>query len=109
MMNRTLLHRYRYALRDMRWRRLFMALAMVVLMVQTGFPAHQDSHPIGSQDNLCQYCVLAGHAFGVPGVAILPPLVHTHYAYLISIPVEFHVPVFPRTHFSRAPPFNPCV
>jgi hypothetical protein len=103
-MNRSLLHRYRYALHDARWRRLFMMLAAMVLMVQTGFPAHQDSHPIGSQDNLCQYCVLAGHAFGVPGAAILPPAPLVHTAYRLLIPVEFHVPVFPRTRFSRAPP-----
>ncbi|MGH8372385.1 MAG: DUF2946 family protein [Gammaproteobacteria bacterium] len=103
-MNQSLLHRYRYALGDARWRRLFMALALLVLMVQTGFPAHQDSHPIGSQDTLCQYCVLAGHAFGVPGVAILPPVVPTHTEYQLPAPVDFHIPVFPRTRFSRAPP-----
>lgn len=103
-MSSTLMHGCRNALREVRWRRLFMALAAVVLLVQTGFPAHQDSHPIGSQDNLCQYCVLAGHAFGVPGISMLPPVVPGHIEYFSSTPVEVHVPDFPRTRFSRAPP-----
>lgn len=104
-MSRNLMHRCRYALRELRWRRLFMSLAAVVLLVQTGFPAHQDSHPIGSQDSLCQYCVMAGHAFGVPGVAMLVPTVPVHAEYRAALPLEFHVRPFPRTRYSRAPPF----
>ncbi|MGH8400406.1 MAG: DUF2946 family protein [Gammaproteobacteria bacterium] len=103
-MHQSQLQRYRYALSDARWRRLFMALAMVVLMVQTGFPAHQDSHPIGDQDSLCQYCVLAGHVFGVPGVAMPPATVPVFAEYQLPSPVEIHVSIFPRTRFSRAPP-----
>lgn len=100
----SLLHRCRSALRDSRWRRLFLALAAVVLLVQTGFPAHQETHPIGSQDNLCQYCVLAGHAFGVPG-AVLTLHVPTDYTeYAIQKPAQLHVRPYPRTRFSRAPP-----
>lgn len=108
-MHQSLLQRCRYASSDARWRRLFMALAVVVLLVQTGFPAHQDSHPIGDQDSLCQYCVLAGHAFGVPGVAMLPPAIPVLAEYQLPNPVEIHVPVFPRTRFSRAPPLHPVV
>lgn len=100
------MHRCRSALRELRWRRLFMALVAVVLLVQTGFPAHQDTHPIGSQDNLCQYCVMAGHAFGVPSVAIAVPTVPVYAEYRSTRPVESHVQPFPRTRFSRGPPLN---
>lgn len=103
-MHRSWPERCRHALGAPHWRRTFLVLAAVLLLVQTGFPAHQDSHPIGSQDNLCQYCVMAGHAFGVPGVAVLalPPASHTEYT--PAKLVEFHIPPFPRTRFSRAPP-----
>ncbi|HEX5339587.1 MAG TPA: DUF2946 family protein [Gammaproteobacteria bacterium] len=108
-MRQPLMHRCRYALRDVRWRRLFLALAAVIVLVQTGFPAHQDSHPIGSPDNQCQYCVLAGHAFGVPSVAILPPSAPVHAERPLIALIEFHVPAFPRTRFSRAPPSRSVV
>jgi hypothetical protein len=103
-MHLSLLHRYRTALRDSRCRRLFLAMAAVVLLVQTGFPAHQVTHPIGSQDNLCQYCVLAGHAFGVPGVVVALPVQSVYAEYGILRAAPFHVRRYPRTRFSRAPP-----
>lgn len=102
-MNQSLLHRYRSALRIPHWRRLLMAVAVMVLLVQTGFPAHQDSHPIGSQDNLCQYCVLAAHRFGVPGVTVIVPAVPVYAEYQFFESVQFHVRPFPCTRFSRGP------
>ena len=104
-MSLSLMHRYRNALSTRRWRRLFLALATVVLLVQTGFPAHQDTHPIGSHD-LCQYCFMVGHAFGVPTVALLVPTPPVHAEYRAVKPAEFHVTPFPRTRFSRGPPLN---
>lgn len=100
------MQRCRRALREAEPRRLFLALAAVILLVQTGFPAHQDTHPIGSPDTQCQYCVMAGHALGVPGIAQLPPASPARAERPLVELLEFHVPSFPRTRFSRAPPLN---
>jgi hypothetical protein len=81
----------------------------VVLLVQTALPAHQDSHPIGSNDSHCEYCVLAGHAFGVPGVAIPMPSAPVYTQYQVIKPAELHVTPYTRTRFSRGPPLDPLV
>jgi hypothetical protein len=90
-------------------RGLMLLLVLVVLAVQTSLPAHQDSHPIGSPDNHCQYCVMAGHAVGVPGVAIQAPLPPVYARHQGTKPVEIHARPLPRTLFSRGPPLDPFV
>ncbi|HSC47327.1 MAG TPA: DUF2946 family protein [Gammaproteobacteria bacterium] len=83
---------------------MWLALALLVLAVQTGLPAHEDSHPVGQTDSLCQYCALGGNLFGMPNAA-LPPVgaaapVETPLPTLFSLDVT----PFPRTLFGRAPP-----
>lgn len=57
-----------------RARGLWFALALLVLVVQTALPAHQDSHPLsGKADIQCQYCMLGGNLQGMPGVALALP------------------------------------
>jgi len=88
----------------LRSRRLWLALAVLVLAVQVGLPAHEDSHPIGQMDGLCHYCALGGNLFGMPNAA-LPPAA-------AAVPVQAPLPglfsldvsPFPRTLFGRAPP-----
>lgn len=87
---------------------MFVALA-VMFVVQTALPAHQDTHPIGSTHTHCEYCVMAGHAFGVPGMAILVPPTPVYAEYQGAKPSEVHVQPYPRTLFSRGPPLNPVV
>lgn len=58
-----------------RARGLWFALALLVLAVQTGLPAHQDSHPLsGKSDLQCQYCMLGGNLHGMPSVALVLPM-----------------------------------
>lgn len=90
-------------------RRVMFAVLAVMLLVQTGFPAHEDSHPIGSKHAHCEYCVMAGHAFGAPGVAILVPPAPVYAAYQATRPIEFCVRPLPRTRFSRGPPLTSLV
>ncbi|MDE2195731.1 MAG: hypothetical protein KGJ56_00880 [Gammaproteobacteria bacterium] len=85
-------------------RRLLLLLAAIVLLVQTGFPAHEDSHPLGSPNTQCQYCVLGGHLFSVPNTAIEAPAPPLHAEIPLPALVTVHVPPFPRTRFSRGPP-----
>lgn len=62
-------------LKTRRARGFWFALALLVLAVQTVVPAHQDSHPLsGNSDVHCQYCVLGGNLYGMPGVALVLPV-----------------------------------
>lgn len=99
-----LLPRLRRGLRRVTGRRLFLALATCLLLVQTGLPAHQDSHPLGYPDTHCQYCVMAGHLFSVPVVTLPPPVAPVPADRPLATLVEFQIPALPRTRFSRAPP-----
>jgi hypothetical protein len=90
--------------RSPRSRGLWLALTLLVLAVQTGLPAHEDSHPVGQTDSLCQYCALGGNLFGMPD-AMLPPRAAPVRAEA-PLPALFSLDVtpFPRTLFGRAPP-----
>lgn len=85
-------------------RGLWLALALLVLTVQTALPAHEESHHLGQTDILCQYCVLGGHLYSLTS-STLPAVVphvqgivsHIVFASLTFVP-------FPRTRFSRGPP-----
>ncbi|HEV2109786.1 MAG TPA: hypothetical protein VGT99_00415 [Gammaproteobacteria bacterium] len=85
-------------------RALWLALALLVLAVQTGLPAHEASHHLSKPDTLCQYCVLGGHLYSLPSTppaAVAPRMYreapHGVFASTIASP-------FPRTVFSRGPP-----
>ena len=85
-------------------RALWLALALLVLTVQTGLPAHEASHHLGQADTLCQYCVLGGHLYSLPSTppaAVAPPM-HWEAPHGIFAPAI--VSPFPRTIFSRGPP-----
>jgi hypothetical protein len=85
-------------------RGLWLALALMLLAVQTGMPAHQDSHPLGQADNLCHYCMLGGHAPGVLSAALpqtFPALRHEAPQRLEIRPAAIG---FFRNQTSRAPP-----
>ncbi|HEV2320854.1 MAG TPA: hypothetical protein VGT42_00710 [Gammaproteobacteria bacterium] len=107
MQARIVIARMLHALRAKR-RVMFAALAVMVV-VQTALPAHENTHPIGSPHVHCEYCVLAGHAFGVPGMALVVPPAPVYAEYRGTKPAEVHVQAFPRTRFSRGPPLNPLV
>lgn len=86
-------------------RRAMLAVLAVMLLVQTALPAHEDSHPLGPQQHVhCEYCVMAGHAVGVPSIAIQMPAAPVYADYQAIKPVDFHVSPLPRTLFSRGPP-----
>lgn len=85
-------------------RALWLALALLVLAVQTTLPAHEESHHLGQADTLCQYCVLGGHLYSLPSTpppAAAPQLRWDapHGVFASAI-----VSSRPRTVFSRGPP-----
>jgi len=85
-------------------RGLMLLLALVVLAVQTSLPAHQDSHPLNQSDNACHYCMMGGHAPGMPTAALPLPVVR----FGIETPrVHAERPAsetLVRTRYSRGPP-----
>lgn len=85
-------------------RALWLALALLVLAVQTALPAHEASHHLGQADTLCQYCVLGGHLYSLPSSPPLPVIARGRYERPLSTFASFDVQPFPRTHFSRGPP-----
>lgn len=107
MQTKIVIARMMHALRSRR-RGMFVALAIMVV-VQTALPAHQDTHPIGSLHVHCEYCVLAGHALGVPGMAILVPPAPVYAENQVPKHSEVYVQPYPRTLFSRGPPVNPII
>ena len=104
MIHSRLLSRLRRGLQRPGGRRLFLSLTALMLLVQTGLPAHEDTHPIGYPDTHCQYCVMAGHLFSVTAIAIALPTPPLRAERPLAVLIEFHVPTHPRTHFSRGPP-----
>ena len=87
-----------------RLRGLWFALALLVLAVQTGLPAHEDSHPVGHSETLCQYCAIGGNLFGMPHAATPPPASAAQVEAPLPVLRSFAVSPFPRTRFGRAPP-----
>ena len=85
-------------------RALGLALGLVLLAVQTSIVAHQETHPIGQSDTQCHYCVLGGHLFGMPNVAVPPPVTPAHPR--LALPAQDSLAVAPaiRGFLSRAPP-----
>jgi len=86
------------------WRGLWLALALMFLVVQLGLPAHEASHPIGQTDTACQFCMMGGHAPAMPN-AVLPLQLAQSKAEAPRLLPErpvFHVLV--RTRYSRGPP-----
>lgn len=83
-----------------------LATLAIMLLVQTALPAHEDSHPLGTQQLHCGYCFMAVHAVGVPSVAIPVQAAPVYADCQAAKPVEFHVPSLPRTLFSRGPPLT---
>lgn len=87
-----------------RARSLWLALAVLVLAVQLGLPAHEDSHPVGQTDSLCHYCTLGGNLFGMPNAALPPVAAAAPVQALLPCQASLEVTPFPRTRFGRAPP-----
>ena len=85
-------------------RALWLALALLVLAVQTALPAHEASHHLGQADTLCQYCVLGGHLFSLPSTppAVTAPQMRWEASQRVF--VSAIVTPYPRTVFSRGPP-----
>jgi len=83
---------------------LWLALALLVLGVQTALPAHQESHHLGQADSLCQYCVLGGHLYSLTSAPPAAPTPQSHWEAPPSVSTAFIVSSFPRTVFSRGPP-----
>jgi hypothetical protein len=85
-------------------RGLWSLVGLMLLAVQTGLPAHQDSHPLNQPDIACHYCMLGGHAPGMPVLAPprLPSLARHELPQFVA--VDRVVRGFPRTRFSRGPP-----
>jgi hypothetical protein len=79
----------------------------MLLAVQTTLPAHQDSHPLNQPDIACHYCMLGGHAPGMPTLVhpVLPSTARHEAPRLVAI--SRIIRGFPRTRFSRGPPLNP--
>ena len=79
-------------------------LALVVLAVQTSLPAHQDSHPLNQDDSACHYCMLVGHAPGMPN-AVLPQPASNFAGEAPRVYAERSAsePLV-RTRYSRGPP-----
>ena len=88
----------------LRSRSLWLALAVLVLAVQMGLPAHEDSHPVGQSDSLCHYCTLGGNLFGMPNAALPPIAAALPVPAPLSRLFSLDVRPFPRTLFGRAPP-----
>jgi hypothetical protein len=88
-------------------RGLWLVVGLMLLAVQTGLPAHQDSHPLNQPDIACHYCMLGGHAPGMPTlVQPLLPSTARHEAPRF-VAVSRIIRRFPRTRFSRGPPLHP--
>jgi hypothetical protein len=85
-------------------RGLWLALALMVLAVQTSLPAHEASHHLGQTDKLCQYCVLGGHLYSLTSTTPPPPIPHGRWETPCGSFVTFIVAPYPRTLFSRGPP-----
>ena len=85
-------------------RGLWLALALMILGVQTTLPAHQETHALGAPDAACHYCVLGGHLSGMPGVAPPPPLTAARMEAPPAVEVGFTFQSRPRTRYSRGPP-----
>jgi hypothetical protein len=85
-------------------RGLWLALALIVLAVQTSLPAHEASHHLGQTDKLCQYCVLGGHLYSLTSATPSPPAPHGRWEAPCGSFVIFIVVPYPRTLFSRGPP-----
>ena len=85
-------------------RGLWSLVGLMLLAVQTGLPAHQDSHPLNQPDIACHYCMLGGHAPGMPILAPprLPSLARHESPQFVA--VSRIVRGLPRTRFSRGPP-----
>ena len=79
-------------------------LALVILAVQTSLPAHEDSHPLNQSDSACHYCMMGGHAPGMPSATL--PLTGARFG--VETPrVYAERPAsepLVRTRFSRGPP-----
>lgn len=90
-------------------RRTMLAVLAVMLLVQTALPAHEETHPLGSQHLHCEFCLMAGHAVGMPSAALPVPTAPVYADFEPAKPAEFHVLPLPRTLFSRGPPSNPLV
>src|SRR5579872_5334708 len=82
---------------------LGLVLGLVLLAVQSGIVAHQETHPLGQSDSQCHYCVLGGHLFGMPNVALPPPV--TPVKPQVSLPTQNSLTAAPaiRGFLSRAP------
>lgn len=87
-----------------RSRGLWLALTLMVLAVQTGLPAHEDSHPVGQTDSFCQYCALGGNLFGMPDAVLPLPVAPARAEAPLPVLFSLDVTPFPRTLFGRAPP-----
>jgi len=85
-------------------RALWLALALLVLAVQTGLPAHEASHHLGQADTLCQYCVLGGHLYRLPSTPPTAAAPQMHWEAPRGVFASAIVAPFPRTVFSRGPP-----
>ncbi|HEX4299970.1 MAG TPA: DUF2946 family protein [Gammaproteobacteria bacterium] len=85
-------------------RGLWSLVGLMLLAVQTGLPAHQDSHPLNQPDIACHYCMLAGHAPGMPTLSAPPPPSLACHEAPRLVAVSRIVRGFPRTRFSRGPP-----
>lgn len=85
-------------------RGLWLALALLVLGVQTALPAHQETHALGAPDSACHYCVLGGHLSGMPGVVPPAPLTAARMEAPRSVETGFTFQSPPRTRYSRGPP-----
>lgn len=85
-------------------RGLMLLLALVLLAVQTSLPAHQDSHPLNQDDSACHYCMMGGHAPGLPTAAL--PLPASTLAVEVPRTEGERAASEPlvRTHYSRGPP-----
>jgi hypothetical protein len=85
-------------------RALGLVLGLLLLAVQTGIAAHQETHPLGQPDSQCHYCVLGGHLFGMPNVAVPPPVTPTHPQLALPVQVSLTTAAAIRGFLSRAPP-----
>jgi hypothetical protein len=90
-------------------RGLWLLVGLMLLAVQTGLPAHQDSHPLNQPDIACHYCMLGGHAPGMPNLLQPPSSDLARHEAPRFVAVSRIVRGFPRTRFSRGPPLNPLV
>ena len=85
-------------------RGLWLALALLVLGVQTVLPAHQETHALGAPDTACHFCVLGGHLSGMPGVAPPTPLAAARMEAPRAIEAGFTLQSRHCTRYSRGPP-----